>query len=158
MANSQGESVGIPTGAKGISAVVVQNSYGYSYHGPGITAVTAVNCHGTTEGGGFVGIDASCAQNCFGYAYNGNHGIYSILALNRYGVVGTGNYGLYTDVAEGCYGANSTAGMTALRANHVAIGCVGNAAVPGTAIWAMISNSCRAQSGTNNIANKYNMP
>jgi len=158
VANSHAESVGSPIGAKGISAVVVQNSYGYSYHGPGITAATAVNCYGMTDDGGFAGIDASCAENCFGNAYTGNYGIYSKLALNSYGVVSTGNYGLYADVGQGCYGANSTAGMTALRANHVAIGCVGNAAVPGTAVWAMIGNSCRAQNGTNNITYKYNMP
>jgi len=110
----------------------VENCYGISDSGYGISAGSAFNCYGATSGGG-IGVNANTAQNCWGTSTGSGTGVNAFNAQN-------------------CYGTSSSGvGINAATAAY----CTGSG---GTAINANIGTGCLAAAGTNNITHKYNMP
>ncbi|MEI7900111.1 MAG: hypothetical protein WCK89_07650 [bacterium] len=142
------------SGAYGISASIAHNCHGLSYTNIGLYASFAANnCYGQTGGSGN-GLVAPQAQNCYGFNYTGpGNGLVATNAFNCYGASGSG-IGILAATAQNCYGASgSGTGLSATIANT----CIGSRS-GGTAIQANIGVACYAAAGTNNIANKYNMP
>ncbi len=154
----------------GLNAYTAQNCYGYSSSGTALSAQTALNCYGESGSGtalsaltaqncygsssSSTGLSATTAQNCYGYSNSGT-GLYANTAHNCYGY-SVSDSGLFADrTATGCYGYSFSGprGLYARSANT----CVGYR-TGGRAIEATVANGCYAQSGTNFITYKYNMP
>jgi hypothetical protein len=139
-------------GAYGILADSVADSTAMNCGGFGIIAGSAQNCKGTTLGSGY-GLYAVTANNCYGTGSSGT-GLYAVTANNCSGTSSSG-YGLYAgSVATCCYGYSSIGtGLYAYNASF----CTGYRP-SGTAIQATMATGCIANSGTNIITYKYNMP
>ena len=158
------------SGGQGITAYIALNCCGQSTSGYGLSAYTALNCYGYSSSGW--GLSAQTAENCYGHTTSGVYGLATYgTALNCHGDNSSGT-GLYAYTAQNCDGSSSTSyGISAYTAQNcrgysssgtglyakVANTCVGERA-GGTAIQATIGIGCYAQSGTNNITYKYNMP
>lgn len=100
--------------ADGVSAVNIQNCYGYSGSYIGISGTTAINCYGFSNSDH--GILVENAENCFGYSSGSGYGVYAYnVASGCYGYSNTG-VGLYALIASVCHGATGTG--TALDPLH----------------------------------------
>lgn len=164
---------GESSSGNGVYATTALNCYGDTSDGYGVYATTALNCYGSSSGGA-AGLYASVAQNCYGSSSGGGtYGLYATAAQNCYGSTAGSSYGVAAYTAQNCYGSSSSG--TGLYAYRAAIGCYGTSSTGtglyarvantcvgsrsgGTAIQATIGIGCYAEAGTNNIANKYNMP
>jgi hypothetical protein len=135
-------------------SIAAFNCYGQSSSGDGVYVDgTAENCYGQSTSSGD-GVVASTAQNCYGQSNANGIGILATTVLNCFGY-SVGNDGGVDaiEIAIGCYGYSN--GGTGLAAQTAAF-CIGGSS--GTAIQATIANGCYAESGTNFIIYKYNMP
>lgn len=139
---------------EGISSdVSALNCYGQSSSGTGISGNTVQNCWGVSTNG--VGLGAFTIQNSYGFS-DTSTGMSATTAQNCYGITESSDFGIFSSyIAIACSGGSSSGtGLSAIIANN----CVASTAASGTAIQATIGIGCYAVSGTNNIANKYNMP
>jgi len=142
-------------GGAGILADSVTHSTARLCGGSAISASSASDCSGEATGAG-AGVTAPTVQNCNGSSATGP-GVYANNAQNCYGLSNgqTGLFSVYT--ALNCYGQTGILSTyPALNAQNASF-CVGSH-FNGTAIQAVIATGCIAQSGTNNITYKYNMP
>ena len=150
--NSIGQSTGDGPGIFAISAL---NCHGSSLNGPGIDAVTAQNCSGGSRLG--IGLDATVAATCNGES-DQSQGIRADSVSNCHGVSGL-NRGIFAGLAIASKG-QSLGGSYGLFATHVANACLGVSDV-GTGLNATIAIGCV---GTNSAGNSithvhhYNMP
>jgi hypothetical protein len=170
VSDSRGESTGSGFGLHADGTA--QNCYGVSGTGPGLYAVTALNCYGFSNSSAYGLYASGTAQNCYGYSSSG-FGLNANTAQNCYGASSTGT-GLYVDyTAQNCYGgSNNGTGLNANTAqNCYGVSSSGAAGLyaanasfctgwrsGGTAIQATVATGCYAASGTNSITHKYNMP
>jgi hypothetical protein len=111
------------------------NNCGYT----GIIATTALNCSGSSVGGGS-GLSATTALNCYGNNSGNGDGLSATTAQNCYGITSTGYYGLHVNMAQNCYGYNS-AGTYGLNGN-TAQNCYGFNGGSGYAIYATTAQNC----------------
>jgi hypothetical protein len=105
----------------GVNAVNAQNCSGSSGTGNGVYADTAQNCYGYSGGNGH-GVSATTAQNCYGESAGGGNGVRAYTALNCRGLSSSGD-GVNADTAQNCYGYSATG--NGIFANRTAIGCYG---------------------------------
>jgi hypothetical protein len=150
----------IDCGITAIYGYQVSDCRGHSTgSGFGVSATTALNCHGQSGGGN--GVDAFTALNCYGYCASVSDGVYAYTAQNCYGYSGVG-YGVNAFIAQNCYGetisgygvgagtAHNCFGIASgsgygVNANRVAIGCYGSSG-SGTGLFAFIANVCSGSS------------
>jgi hypothetical protein len=128
--------------------------------GSGIYATTALNCSGANNGTG-IGLQATTAQNCYAASTTSanTYALITTIAQNCFAYSAGNGFALYAITAQNCYGY-SDGGAYGVYAVDIAIGCRGYS-YSGTGLYAYIANSCRGFSGVGtaqNITFKYNMP
>jgi hypothetical protein len=132
------------SGAEGIRAEAVTDCTVRNTVGTGIFASTVSGCVVRQENASFPGkaIGRTFSPNVLGSVMNSVGVSYADIGIQAGTVVNSQ--------------AATTTGTSALSAT-VANNCIASRTA-GTAINATVANGCYALSGTNNIANKYNMP
>jgi hypothetical protein len=152
VSDCRGESTGVDAGIIGST---VQNCFGSSSSGIGLTAFTALNYYGTSSSN--IGLSAKNAQNCQGNRSGAAPGIFAETASNCYGE--SPNRGISANVAIACSG-RSLGKSYGVFATSIANTCYGISAT-GTGLGTYIAIGCV---GANNFGPsllasfKYNMP
>jgi hypothetical protein len=97
-----GQSSGSGVGVGGYS---VQNCEGWSVSGNGISANTALNYYGVSNGTGSTGngVQVYTAENCDGFSYSGTGVDAGFVAIGCIGFTQSGGTGLSAGVANSCY-------------------------------------------------------
>jgi hypothetical protein len=164
------QSLAIDCGSDAINGLQVSDCRGESAGGNGVSGDTALNCFGSSGGGGY-GVIANTAQNCGGFS-NGGTGVYAVTVQNCWGSGGGGGDGVHASIAYACEGSttggdgvhawiayacygSSTSGY-GVYVDSVASLCYGSSSAANKGMRAWIMNSCDGNSFT--VFNKYNMP
>jgi hypothetical protein len=154
-------STAIDCGGDAISGGQVSDCRGESSGGGGVSAMTALNCYGSS-GGSAAGVNADTALNCRGYSCSGN-GVVATSAQNCYGYSSSGT-GVYVTSAQNCYGysyshghglsattADSSYGYSYGNGHGViadtALNCRGYSIGLGVGVWGFDAQNCYGQSG-----------
>jgi hypothetical protein len=148
--NSFGESLGNGAGdGVGISAITVENSFGYSPTHIGISASNVTNSYGHCNAGNQPGILTDVAINCEGVSNTGT-GLNATYSAENCTGLSSGAAGISTKTVTNSYG-NGTIGITATSAT----GCTGIGST-GTGLTADTATGCKGTSSSGTGLNANN--
>lgn len=138
------------------ASYAANNCVGQSATGNGVSAANcANNCYGSS--GSAYGIVSGAVHNCYGQGGNLGDGIFADVVTDSEGFSsgGRGIYAQYT--AAGCYAQSTSSTAAYALYTGDASFCTAKH-YNSAAIFANVATGCYVVNGTNQIANKYNMP